>query len=145
MKKIVPLFLLTLSFANLRAQNAAADKQAIAMLKTFYTKYITEIASSGKAPGVSEKILDGLQKKYCTKALLKKLAGPTRGSDMDHDPFIKARDSNIGDEKTLVIKRNPKKANAYIVSYVDAYVHKKTVIDLMVVKDGNGFKIASVW
>jgi len=88
------------------------------MLKEFYTNYITEV-SNGAEP---KKILS-LQKKYCTVALLKKI--PKLIEQSDSDPFLKAQDSNTEFLKTLSLRKDLKKSNTYIVSYI---ADKKIII-----------------
>ena len=114
------------------------------MLRTFYTWYIKAYNSSHDTNIVIKK-LDSLKNIYCTKDLLNKIAKQTKNDELDYDPFIKAQDSNIGNEKTLTIKKDEGKTNVYIVSYIDAYDHKKTVINNHIVKQKDGYKIDSVW
>ena len=124
-------------FSNLscaRGQSNSSDKQALTMLKEFYTNYITEV-SNGAEP---KKILS-LQKKYCTVALLKKI--PKLIEQSDSDPFLKAQDSNTEFLKTLSLRKDLKKSNTYIVSYI---ADKKIIINLEVVHENETFRIAEV-
>lgn len=117
-----------------RAQDSSSDKQILTMLKEFYTNYITEV-SNGAEP---KKILS-LQKKYCTSDLLKKI--PKLIEQSDSDPFLKAQDSNTEFLKTLSIRKDLKKSNMYIVSYI---ADKKIIINLEVINENGTFKIAEV-
>ena len=119
----------------------------ISFLKSFYTMYITGIAI-----GNSLNSSDSLTKKYCTRGLLHKIAehsDPEKPNWWEADPFLKAQDSDTAVLKTLSIRANKMKTNAYSVSYswVDD-LNKKTTrrtIYLIVEKQKDGFKIADVW
>jgi len=127
------VFFSNLSFA--RAQSNSSDKQVLTMLKEFYTNYIT-VVSNGAEP----KMILSLQKKYCTSDLLKKI--PKLIEQSDSDPFLKAQDSNTEFLKTLSIRKDLKKSNTYIVSYI---ADKKITINLIVIHENETFKIAKVW
>jgi len=100
----------------MKAQTAVPGKQAIVMLKEFYTTYMTEVAGSGD-PRISEKKLDVLKKRYCTAKLISRL--PKLAEQTDADPIINAQDSSPECVKTLLVKPDLKKPNQYIVSYND--------------------------
>ena len=127
-----------------QAQENSSDTQASNMLRTFYTCYIKAYNCSNDL-NLVEKEFDFLKKKYCTKDLLDKIAKQLKNDELDYDPFIKAQDSNIGNEKTLNIKKDGEKNNIYIVTYVDVYDHKIKVINVHLVKQKDGYKIDSVW
>jgi len=111
------------------------NAEKLALLKEFYTRYITDVAS-----GAEQKKLDALTKKYCTTKLLNKI--PKLIEQTDADPFLKAQDSDTGYLKTLTVDRDPKKEDQYIVSYVADH---KIIIHLIVVMTNKGYKIDAVW
>ncbi|GAA3919512.1 hypothetical protein GCM10022209_10450 [Chitinophaga oryziterrae] len=95
------------------------------MLKQFYTSYITQVASSEG----TEKKLDIIKKRYCTAKLLNKLDK----EELDSDPFIDAQDADIDWVRTLFVGKDAPKHDVYIVSYMDNYNKKRTVIKLQVI------------
>jgi hypothetical protein len=95
------------------------------MLKQFYTSYITQVASSEG----TEKKLDIIKKRYCTAKLLNKIDK----EELDSDPFIDAQDVDIDWVKTLFVGKDAQKHDVYIVSYMDNYNKKRTVIKLQVI------------
>jgi hypothetical protein len=125
-------------------QENTSDIQASNMVKNFYSGYLKAFNSSLDTH-IMVKELDFLKKKYCTKDLIVKIDKQLKNDEIDYDPFIKAQDANIGDEKTLTIKKDEKKTNVFIVSYVSAYDHFKKVINTHVVKKIDGYKIDSIW
>jgi hypothetical protein len=141
MKKILLALLFVGNAFVAYAQKESSEKQIIVMLKSFYTKYIVEIASS-KDTRNSERVLDSLRKRYCTKDCLKRYADLVEQTDSD--PFIKAQDSNIGDEKTISIKKGLRKPNLYIVSYIDVSDHIKRSVKIIVIEQNGSFKINSI-
>ncbi|HVV55801.1 MAG TPA: hypothetical protein VHC47_10770 [Mucilaginibacter sp.] len=120
-----------------QAQNSSSDRKAISMLNFFYTSYITEVSNGN--PRTFKRNIDSIQKKYCTTTLLAKI----KKKELDTDPFLKAQDSNIEFLKTLVIKKDFKKPNTYIVSYGDN--NDKTTIHLVVKEQKEVFKIFDLW
>jgi hypothetical protein len=142
MKKLTLIILLIVGTTVSKAQNTTvADQQAMAMLKNFYTAYMTEIAVGSSHNFVKK--LTSIQKKYCTPALVEKI--PALIERADCDPFLKAQDSNIENIKSLSFKKDTQAPNLFIVSYTDIYRHNKTTIKLTVVKQKDNFKIASVF
>lgn len=141
MKIKIALFYLIVSvmsilyFNHAQAQSNHSDKQVLAMLKEFYTGYITEVAN-----GTAQKQLLQLQKKYCTTKLLNKI--PKLIEQSDADPFLKAQDSNVELLKTLTVEKDLQKDDHYIVSYLTDH---KIVINLIVIKLNNNYKIDSLW
>ncbi|GAA3922825.1 hypothetical protein GCM10022209_15100 [Chitinophaga oryziterrae] len=95
------------------------------MLKQFYTSYITQVASSEG----TEKKLDIIKKRYCTAKLLNKIDK----EELDSDPFIDAQDADIDWVRTLFVGKDAQKHDVYIVSYMDNYNKKRTVIKLQVI------------
>jgi len=118
-----------------QAQKDSSDKQVVAMLKDFYTSYMTAFSD-----GADENKFAAIQKKYCTAALLKRV--PKLAEQWDSDPFLKAQDSNVEYLKTLTVKKDLKKRDSYIVSY---YAVRTFVIHLLVIKQNESYKIDSVW
>lgn len=141
MKQKLLLFYLTLisllSVANnyASAQNNQSNKEALRMLKEFYTKYITEFY-------VGAEKLPSIQRKYCTTKLLHYI--PKYIEQTDGDPFLKGQDTDTAYLKTLSIKKDKKRKNIYTVSYI-GNPNQKITIHLLVVKGKGSFKIDSVW
>lgn len=120
----------------LQAQDNSFDKQALTMLREFYTSYITEISKAGPP---NEKKLNALKRKFCTTSLLKKI----EKEEMDFDPFLKAQDSDASILKTLAFKKEPQK-NSYVASYVDNNSGNSIAIHLKVINENNALKISSI-
>jgi hypothetical protein len=147
MKKL--LFIILFLPLIAQAQVNPSDKQAIEMLKEFYTKYNTAWANTnGK---VLIKKLDSLQSEYCTSALRKELKKEFKRVGLDHDELINDDYTDVAHLNTLKITTDLHKANVYIVSYTvftkDASnnpTQEKIVIHVSVVKENGSFKIASV-
>jgi hypothetical protein len=123
-----------------QAQNKPSDKQAITMLKEFYTVYITELS---KWP-INSTELNTIKKKYCTSSLLSKIKAQFKSGQLSADPFLQAQDFDISWLKTLSVNRDSKKLNGYNISYIDSEAKEKVVIRLTVIKQGDGHKIASI-
>jgi len=96
-----------MAFANsgCQAQNEVDDKQAMAMIKEFYTVYNTEWATNKNI--TLKNNLDSLQDKYCTARLINKLREPY----LDHDMFIKDLNTDVEHLTTLTITKDSIKAN----------------------------------
>jgi|SRR6185312_506946 len=122
-------------FSHSRAQSGYSDNQAIAMVKEFYTKYMTGMGND--LPG---KELEKIQKQYCTPKLFKKI--PELGEKIDQDPFLKTQDSNAELLKTLTVEKDMQKEGRFIVRYK---TNRKIVIHLAVVKMNGNYKIDNVW
>lgn len=119
------------------AQANAPSDAAIEMLKEFYTKYITANAKTD----VSTKKLNSIRKQYCTAGLLTRIQDP----ELEQDPFLNAQDVDEDWLKTLSVNRDPQKAKgAYVVSFLDQESKTKTTIKLLVVKDGDRYKIDGI-
>src|SRR5688500_13114295 len=84
-----------------------SEEESIKMLQQFYTTYMTNIAGS-----IEEDKSEEIRKQYCTAKLLKKI----EQLELDYDPFIKGQDASIENVKTILVKKDAQKANAYIVS-----------------------------
>ena len=148
MKKVFLAFLIITSAAISKSQTASDEKQAIAMLKTFYTAYMSAFSETAKAHKF-ENTLNSLRNKYLTvkcKNQFRKLV-----EDTDGDPIIHGQDSDAKWAKTLSIKRDIKTPNAYTVSYYydelgeDQKYHKTTVtIKLVVIKVNGAFKVDKI-
>lgn len=143
MKLKVPFFLImSLIFITgnncAQAQNTPADK-VITMLKDFYTAYMTQFPDI--SPSRKQK-LQAILKKYCTVNLIKKI--PKLADQIDSDPILNAQDSDAAWAKSLVIEKDPKKADVFAVSYRDGG-NTLTTIHLKVVKQNDTYKVDTVW
>jgi hypothetical protein len=149
MKIVIYLFLTCILFLSnsscARSQNDVADKQAVQMLKEFYTAYNTTWSTTKGY--VLTKKLDSLQRKYCTK----KLKNEVKEFGLDHDPLIGDDYTDAEHLKTLTVTKDSAKASAYIVSYIahtlsasNKPIDEKVIIHVTVVKEGESFKIAAV-
>jgi len=116
-----------------RAQVKDADKEIRTMLKEFYTIYITEEYKDG--------LEDSIKKKYCTKKILNRIK---QDEELENDPFVNAQDYDLAWLKTLTINKDSQKENVYTVSFISSYDQKKTIIRLLVVKDGQRYKIDNI-
>jgi len=126
------IFVVNLNHAQ--AQSNISDEQEKAVVKEFYTKYMT-----GMGNDLPEKELKAIQKQYCTPRLIKKI--PKLADKIDQDPFLKTQDSNAELLKSLTIEKDSKDGH-FIVSY---QTNRRIVINLTVVKVNEGYKIDSVW
>ena len=140
MKKIIFIFLIVTIAGVSKSQATLDEKQAIAMLKTFYTAYMSADGNN---------ILGGFRKKYCTPKCEKQIKQLIE--ETDSDPIIKAQDSAPQWAKTLLIKRDLNKPNVYTVSYHydvigdDQKPHKTTLtINLVVIKINGVFKVDKI-
>ena len=125
-----------------QAQNRPFDGQAVAMLKEFYTGYITE---SSKPPTLeSLKKMDALARKYCTAALFNKFEAQKDHGYLDADPYIHAQDVDISWLKTMSFKKVARKQNEYILSYTNIPPTYKQIIYLTLVKQGGNYKISAI-
>ncbi|WP_188133930.1 DUF3828 domain-containing protein [Chitinophaga sp. CF418] len=119
-----------------RGQNKTSNDSAATMLKQFYTSYITASVES-----LDEKKLTLIKKQYCTKKILNRIA---KDEELDNDPFVNAQDTDIDWLRTLVINKDPKKPNVYIASYISNYTKKRIINKLLVVKEGQTYKIDDI-
>ena len=127
------------NYRNAQAQNDSSSSQIIAMLNTFYEKYIAMIAK--EPPKLYADKMDSILKKRCTKNLLRFI----KYFKYDYDPIIKAQDADIECLKTLTIKKEINESNKYIVSYFDNYTKTEITINLIIVKEKESYKIDSIW
>lgn len=144
MKPIILIFLLTSSipFSNcksVQSPDKSSDDQILAMLKSFYTSYITEVAESG-----NDKTLETVKSKYCSDNLLRKIKTQIENEELDYDPFINAQDSDKAWLKTLSITKDPHKLNIFVVSYTDNYTGKPVTVKLSVIKFKGLYKIDAI-
>lgn len=148
MRKTTFTLLLILGVITLKAQNDSTDKKAISMLNSFYTAYMTAIATSTPNNfSENNKKCELLKKEYCTKKLLNDI--PKLIEQSDCDPIINAQDSRMDCVKNLTFRKNLKKPNSYTVSYyyIDDYSKQKEIftINLTLVRQNGAFKIDSIW
>jgi len=148
MKKAILALLFVTCTVISKSQTSSDDKQAIGMLKTFYTAYMSAFSGTDDAHKF-EYYLNGLRNKYLTtkcRNQFRKLV-----EDTDGDPIIHGQDSDAKWAKTLSIKRDVNKQNAYAVSYYydelgeDQKYHKATItIKLVVIKVNGAFKVDKI-
>lgn len=119
------------------AQTKTANDDAKTMLRQFYTSYIIE----GSNMDSNEGKLNSIKKQYCTKKILNKIQ---QDEELDDDPFLNAQDVDSDWLKTLTISKDPQKANVYVVSYLSNYDKKRIIIKLLVVKNGQNYKIDDI-
>ena len=124
----------------MQAQNRGSDRQAVALLKEFYTAHIT---AASKWP-IDFIRRNALSKKYCTAILLNRIQAQLKSGQLDADPFLHAQDVDISWLRTLSFNSDAGSVNAYAVSYFDAAAKEKVVIHLTVSKQGNNFKITAL-
>jgi hypothetical protein len=140
MKKLVVIILLIITAFTTNAHNTPVDK-GITMLTDFYKAYITLSSDQDIDLRVMEIKLTQLRRKYLTQACQKQFT--VLAEETDADPIIKAQDSYIELLKTLVIKKDNKKANRYLVTYVDiAGSREKTTIYVTLTAQNNVLRIA---
>lgn len=112
------------------------EKEAIAMLESFYTKYLNQCL---ELPESAEDQRTVLLKKYCTPELYKKIAS----SQLDSDPFLNAQDCNPEWLKTFKIKKTADK-DSYRMCYTDSENTEPSCVNLVVIATPDGFKISDV-
>lgn len=138
--KLLILFLaitLGLSTHPLPTHARPANDAAVQMLKEFYTKYITEITKTSP----STKKLNAIRKQYCTAGLLTRI----KEIEVDTDPFLNAQDADDNWLKTLSVSKDSQKSKGvYVVSFLDNESKEKITARLLVVKDGDDYKIDGI-
>ncbi|GAA4324337.1 hypothetical protein GCM10023149_25870 [Mucilaginibacter gynuensis] len=150
MKKALLLFFfllnINLSFGQINSQEDPAAK----MLKEFYTAY-NVTWSTTKNDNVLIQDIDSLRKKYCTIELYNKLKKDFSIYGLDRDLLIKDEYTNVQYIKTLKVTKSTANNAIYIVSYIDSTlspsykpIKKNVVLNVMVVKEGLKYRIASV-
>jgi hypothetical protein len=127
------------------AQSIIDDKQAVQMLKEFYTAHGNTAYSS---KGLHK--LDSLKKQYCSLNFRKKLSAEFKAHGLDHD--LMTNDYGI-DKKalnSLKITKIPYKVNIYQVIYnIDTTnggkpIIQKVLLKVKVILENGGLKISSV-
>lgn len=136
-----------IAFTNMgcHAQSNVDDKQAMTMLKHFYTIYNTEWATNHDLN--KRHVLDSLMNIYCTSSLISKISEP----NLDHDMLIKDLYTTVEYLNTITVSKDSTKAGTYIVTYNAPnedpqgreYIEKVT-IHVTVIKEGDSYKIADV-
>lgn len=138
-RHLIPFLAAALLFLNCAGQAPAPQQDpAAVMLKSFYKSYLYNFlhADSKLAP---------LKKKYCTEKMIRKTYGKDGDEALDHDLFLHAQDAFDDWAQTLIVTKDLKKQNVYVVSYMDNdYAKKRTYIHLVVIKQGNEYKIDDV-
>jgi len=148
--KLIKFFLITCTIAissiNIaQAQSEIEPKQAIQIIKEFYTAYNTAW-SANVTPKELDQRLDSLKMKYCSIALMIDLKG-----DIDHDVLINDQYTDVHHLKTLSVSKDKSKVNSYIVSYIapttnpeNKPIEEEVVIYLTIIKGARGIVIDSV-
>jgi hypothetical protein len=140
MKKFTLVLFLVAAAFTAKAQNQPADK-GITMLTEFYKAYISVSSNEQMDLKVMEAKLTALRRNNLTKACQKQFTELIE--ETDGDPIIKAQDTYKELLKTLVIKKDVKKSNRYLVTYTDiAGSRQKTTIYVTLAMQGNNLKIA---
>jgi hypothetical protein len=134
-----------------QAQNNTADKQAIIILKEFYSKYNNEwsLIPPKTSVDIYGKKLDSLNSIYCTPRLREKAKEWLKdGHDLITNDFY-----GISDPKTLSVTKDISKENTYTVSYIaveespynkNEKITQKVTLHVTVIKEGEGYKIDDV-
>ncbi len=143
MKKQSLILLFAISIVVSRAQDSSSDKQAVQMLKEFYTAYSTVkfvVKDSAK--------WNSLQKRYSTKKLSKEAK---EWYNDGHDLYTNDWGIDIESLKNMTIIKDATKANSYIISYIVSTtdpsnnpIKKKVILHVTAQKDDGSCKIASV-
>ena len=107
------------------------------MLIEFYTSYIIE---NSKMPVDNDKI-NFIKRKYCTDNLIRKV----KKQELDYDPILNAQDCDREWIKTLSVLKDSKKKNVYKISFKGVYNEKCNIVNVLVVKENNIYKIDNVW
>ncbi|OGX84328.1 hypothetical protein BEN47_02890 [Hymenobacter lapidarius] len=124
-----------------QARSTPADRAAGAMLKAFYTAYITVGAQAPTRANLAQAL--ALQKEYCTASLFRKIQAQYASRHLETDPFLYAQDVDIAWVNTLSVQKDAKVLNGYRVSYGSAPT-EKTTIHVTVLQQGKAVKIASI-
>lgn len=86
-----------------KSNTIKTDKQMEKMLMTFYTSYLQEFSNQNLKE--SERKLDSIKDRYCTKTLLDSISNEFENNELDYDPFIKAQDVSVNMIKSLSINK----------------------------------------
>ena len=118
MKTIIYFFIICLLFfstpANAHAQNTDTDKQALQMLKEFYTVWAVP-----KNKAFLQK-MDSLLNKYVTGKLKK----DQKEEGLEHDLLTNDHQMDAGYLKTLTVTKDPAKVNEYIVFFYRSHIER---------------------
>ncbi|MCA6364377.1 MAG: hypothetical protein IM638_15175 [Bacteroidetes bacterium] len=151
MKKIIPLFSITLLFmyscnepdfekrGTLSAQNnnpvpAPELDKGEAFLLRFYTSYIHLQGQDVPPKAETNKLLN----LWCTPELIARL----EKAEPEADPFLNTQDVDAGWAVTLQARK--KSATAYEVSFLTEAGGKRIVVPVTITETATGYKIASV-
>jgi hypothetical protein len=154
MKRISLIILFIASALTSKSQYNSSDKEAIQMLKEFYTAYIMawDEWKPHTVPTVTIRKTDSLKQKYCTAKLKVDLKKLFKAEGLDHDLLINDEPTDMKHLKTLTVIKDPAKRNAYLVSYMDSNftptgkaIEKKNIIHVTVAKEAGRLKIASAY
>lgn len=129
------------------SQNVPEDQQAIEMLRQFY---IAQSSIKFTPQNISK--IDSLQKEYCSKKLQEKLRKQFQLTGLDHDLLTNDYGIDSLGIKTLLISKDPKQNNNYIVTYtilddVVPGVSKKeikVIINVTVQKENGKIKVDAI-
>ena len=134
--KVEPQTTITTTTEAPKELSTDAEKEAIAMLESFYTKYLNQCLELPESP---EDQRTALLKKYCTPELYKKIAA----AQLDSDPFLNAQDCNPEWLKTFKIKKTADK-DSYNMCYTTTDEPEPNCVNLVVIATPDGFKISDV-
>ncbi|MGM8360736.1 DUF3828 domain-containing protein [Flavobacterium sp. ARAG 55.4] len=112
------------------------------MLKEFYSVYIKEFTNEKIAE--SERKLDSIEIKFCTKSLLDSISNEFEHNELDYNPFVKAQDASLDWIETLTVSRLSGSKNKFNVQYLDKYSGNATSIHVTVINEKGIFKISSL-
>ena len=134
--KVEPQTTITTTTEAPKELSTDAEKDAIAMLESFYIKYLNQCL---ELPESGEDQRTALLKKYCTPELYKRIAAV----QLDSDPFLNAQDCNPEWLKTFKIKKTADK-DSYRMCYTDTENPEPSCVNLVVIASPEGFKISDL-
>lgn len=127
----------TMAIQGAPAMDTKTDQaQAIAMLKEFYTRYITE----SDKDTVDEELMVSIEEKYLTPELLDRL----NSGYMEYDPILNAQDVDIAWLKTLTITAVADQKDAYMVCYRYSNDDPANCVTLFLVKVNGHYLINDI-
>ncbi|KDN55235.1 DUF3828 domain-containing protein [Flavobacterium seoulense] len=118
----------------------ATDKQVEKMVTTFYKSYLEEFSNQDLKE--SERKLDSIKEKYCTKTLLDSISNEFENNELDYDPFIKGQDVSKDVINSLSVSKVEGSENKFKVNYLDKFSDDKVVILVTVIDENGSFKIS---
>lgn len=130
--KVIIVFTLFLFGCNMNAQDNFSSTNAKAMLKAFYTEYMTELSEFPTNYQKAQQI----KEKYCTKEFLIEI----EKLDLDYDVILNAQDCDISTLESLEIKED--KNNQFIVSY--QFFADKVEVKLIIKQIGDKYKVDKI-